>query len=105
MIPNVLEIFYSVLDSDFLDGLFLSFADLSYLSDRLSLIREFSSELREHLTIDRERDLREGREFSVRELLQRLVDRVKDDAAEEYGSIFEQVKMCIRDLIQVLMET
>ena len=46
--------------------------------------------------------MREGREFNVRELLERLVERVKEEAADEYGTVFEQVKMCIRDLIQVL---
>ena len=94
--------FYAVLDGDFLDGLFRSFADLSYLNTRSSLIREFESELLEHITIDRDRDMREGREFSVRELLERLVERVKEEAADEYGTVFEQVKICIRDLIQVL---
>lgn len=99
----VLHLLYSVLDSDFLDGLFLSFADLSYLRDRSSVIREFASELRDHLTIDRERDTREGREFRVRDLLERLVERVKEDAAEEYGTVVQDIKMCIRDLIQVLV--
>lgn len=99
---HFMHVFHSVFDGDFLDGLFASFADLSYLERSNDVVREFADELRNRFDIDEARQA--DRNFNVTGLLNRFLNRIEDEAVNERGSTLSRgIQNCIRNAIQVSM--
>ena len=92
----------TVLDSDFLSGLFASFADLSYLRRRGNVVSESADEFRRNFDIERAKEASQGRDFNVVEFFERLVQRIEDEAITEFASSQpSSVQQCVRNVIQV----
>ncbi|XP_064399340.1 uncharacterized protein LOC135345810 [Halichondria panicea] len=89
------------LDGDFLDGLFASFADLSYLQRRGNVVAESADEFRQNFDIERAREALEGQDFNVMEFLERFIQRIEDEAITEFASTqLSSIQECVKNVIQ-----
>ncbi len=99
---NTFLVYFSVLDGDFLDGLFASFADLSYLQRRGNIVAESADEFRQNFDIERAREALEGQDFNVMEFLERFIQRIEDEAITEFASTqLSSIQECVKNVIQV----
>ncbi len=64
------------------------------------MVRQFVGELRESFDIERARE--EGNDLNVRDLLDRFLGSIEDEAVSEFGSTqLSNIQNCIKNVIQV----
>ena len=101
-----------VLEGDFLTSYFASLGDFSFLGGFGDLVRDLTSELRDHIDFnprddsDEEETAEEDTDedgFNVRRFLEGVVSRFEDTAIQQFAQQSAELGQCIRRVVEVIL--